>query len=522
MQAGTTVWRVVRALRRAGVGRIFGVPGGGLNLEVLGAAKELGITFVLAHNETAACIMAATYGYLTDSVGLAIVTRGPGAMNAANGMAQATLDRFPLLVLSDTVPQRSADVIAHQRIDLVAASRPLTKWSGVLGRGNPEAAIGGAVKLARMAPAGAVHLAFDPSAMGEVPNVCSADVPSAAVQVRIASEVVNGAKRPVAIVGLDAGRDVDGVRSALRDASFPVLVTYEAKGVIPESWPNFAGIYTGGALERPLLGSADAIVGVGVDPVEPIGSWPMEVPTVLLRSHRIDTTHFGTPHEVVGSYRDDLPRLLAGCRHTWPPKSGQVAWRQALESLSVPKTEALSPRDVITTTREMWTDAIATVDAGAHMLLALPFWSTEEPCECLVSNGLATMGFALPAAIAASLARPKRRVVCFTGDGGLGMVLAELETLARLSLPVVVVVFNDSCLTLIKLKQEEGQGGDEAVAFGTTNFAAVASAIGIESAVVQDTAALRKVLRSSQSEPVLVDARIDTSSYASVIRATRG
>ena len=123
-------------LLAAGVRRIFGVPGGGPNLDVIGAAAERGIGFVLTHGETAACIAASTYGRLTGTPGTALVTRGPGLTSAANGLAQATLDRAPLLLVSDTVPASTADRTAHQRLDQVAAAAPLSKWSGTLGYGG--------------------------------------------------------------------------------------------------------------------------------------------------------------------------------------------------------------------------------------------------------------------------------------------------------------------------------------------------------------------------------------------------
>ena len=126
---------------------------------------------------------------------------------------------------------------------------------------------------------------------------------------------------------------------------------------------------------------------------------------------------------------------------------------------------------------------IATVDAGAHMLAVMPLWEVDEPRQLLISSGLATMGFALPAAIAAALCVPGRPVVAFTGDGGLGMTLAEIETAVRLRLRIVVIVFNDAALSLIKIKQRPaGQGGAEAVDYAPVSFAGVATAMGAAAA----------------------------------------
>jgi acetolactate synthase I/II/III large subunit len=167
-----------------------------------------------------------------------------------------------------------------------------------------------------------------------------------------------------------------------------------------------------------------------------------------------------------------------------------------------------------------------TVDAGAHMLAVMPAWPAVRPHQVLISNGLATMGYALPAAIGAALALADTgrdpRVVCCVGDGGLGMVLAELETLARLRLPVTVVVFDDAALSLIELKQHAGQGGAGAVRFAPVDFAGAARAMGVPAADAGDAAGVRAALAQVGPGPFLLDARLDPTGYDRVLRATRG
>ena len=159
------------------------------------------------------------------------------------------------------------------------------------------------------------------------------------------------------------------------------------------------------------------------------------------------------------------------------------------------------------------------------MLVAMPLWEVPEPGRLLASSGLATMGYALPAAIAAALCAPRAPVVAFTGDGGLGMTLAEIETAVRLSLPVIVIVFNDAALSLIKLKQKPaGQGGDEAVRYRPVSFAAAAIAMGAAGAAVttgQDLAtALAAALR--RPGPTVIDASVDPAAYLAVMDLSRG
>ncbi|MBN9102397.1 MAG: thiamine pyrophosphate-binding protein [Pseudonocardia sp.] len=513
-------------LLAAGVRRIFGVPGGGPNLDVIGAAAERGIGFVLTHGETAACIAASTYGRLTGTPGTALVTRGPGLTSAANGLAQATLDRAPLLLVSDTVPASTADRTAHQRLDQVAAAAPLSKWSGTLGYGGAAAVAEAAARLTLRSPAGAVHLAFDPTTAGDLPPEPTAPPVVDPEHMTDARSLVAAARRPVVLVGVDAIPDGAAVRRALAGLECPVLVTYAAKGVVPESWPTFAGLFTGAAVEQPLLAEADLVVGIGLDTVEAIpGPWSARAAVVLVHSHPAATAYFGDPLLLVGPYTTLLPAVLEDVAPDWPPGAGRRIHDSVIDRLGAhppagPGT--LTPLDLVRTTRAALGDVLLTVDAGAHMLATMPLWATDGPDPVLISNGLSTMGFALPAAIGVALARPGRRVACLTGDGGLGMAISEIETLARLALDVTIVVFNDAALTLIALKQRDAQGGTPAVTYAPTDFAAVAGAMGVPGVVAGNVDELRRTLESVPHGPLLVDARIDPGPYLHIIDTIRG
>ncbi|GAA4878899.1 thiamine pyrophosphate-binding protein [Actinomycetospora straminea] len=511
---------LVRAWRDAGTSVLFGVPGGGANLDVVGAAAEDGIRFVLTHDETAAGIMASTHGLLTGTVGAAVVTRGPGATAAATGLAQATLDRSPLLLVSDTVPERSAARVAHQRIDEQAMTRPIAKWSGTLGTENPAQVAAAAVGLARRGPAGGVHLSMDPTAPGSSPPPSSADAALDEGATDRASAMMTRAKRPVVLVGL-AATDHPGLADALLATGLPVLCTYQAKGAVPDA--RSAGLFTGGVLERPLLDRADIVLAVGVDPVELIPArWPYEAPVVMLHPEPVDGSWFGDPEIVVGPLATTLPTVLGDAFHRWESGTAEDARREALDTLETGGGE-FGPHDVVReVARAVGSSTTLTVDAGAHMLVAMPFWEATAPRRVLISNGLATMGFSLPAAVGAALARPGSPVVCFVGDGGLGMTLAELETVVRLDLDVTVVVFNDAALSLIEIKQTDGQGDANAVRYGTTDFAAIASGMGMRATIAEHRQALRHELDQARTGPRLIDVRISPATYAHVLTATRG
>lgn len=512
---------LAEAISAAGIHNVFGMPGGGPNLEMIGACEDLGVKFVLTHGETAACIMASTYGQLSGNTGVAIVTRGPGLASASNGIAQATLDRSPLLLVSDTVTASDSTWVKHQRLDQVAATSPLTKWSGTLGTKDSAEVVSASLTLARGAPKGAVHLNFDPSVPGERPprSPSSQRTLTALSQVQ---DLISKSTRPVIIVGLDAVDEVEEVRATLKALHCPILVTYQAKGTIPESWDSYAGLFTGSKLERPLLEEADLIIGIGLDSVEPMPNrWSYTAPVVLFGSHQLDGTYFGSPLVVAGRYDEDLPQLLGALKSTWLPDSGRQLHLQNQHRLLEDQT-GFAPSDIVRITQQILGDPSVTVDAGAHMLVAMSLWEANRPRSILISNGLATMGFALPAAIAAALVEPQRQVVCFTGDGGLGMVLSELETIARLGLWITSVVFNDATLSLIQLKQRESHSGDGAVRYHPIDFAKVAQAMGVPASVVTNTEELRKALAGARRGPSLIDARVDPTSYQSVMKVARG
>src|SRR4029079_17615517 len=245
-------------VRARGADIVFGFPGGGTNLEVVGAALDAGMRFVLTHGETTACMMAATYGLLTGRPGMAIATRGPGAACAVNGAAQATLDRFPLLVVTDCVPSAHRDQFGHQRFDQNQLFTPVTKWSGRLTR-SPHAAdlVRDALDLAAARPGGAVHMDYDPSGDAVESPTWTLPSPSSDDVIERAAQMIRGAARPVAIVGLEANTCAPAVLAALERLGCPALTTYQAMGGVPEAHPHQAGPFTSGIIESSLLFQAD-------------------------------------------------------------------------------------------------------------------------------------------------------------------------------------------------------------------------------------------------------------------------
>ena len=541
---------IVAALARAGTRLVFGVPGGGPNLDVVGAAEAAGLRFVLAHGETAATIMAATSADLTGAPGAVVVTRGPGLASAVNGIAHAALDRLPVVVIADTVADTR---ISHQRIDQEALGRSVAKTAVTVG-GPPAAAAAVAARAVASAlagPAGPVIAnmadgAADQHGPPRVENGVEAQTRRAAEDaaaragLAILAEAVRGARRPVVLLGTGAISRTAAVRDALGGRGIPVLHTYRARGVLPDSGAEAAGLVTGGTMEWPLLSAADLIVGLGVDEAEMIPArWDYAGRTILVSEPGAPPAHgwFTGATELTMPIDDALDVLAAGPGGTmeWAPDAGRAAKTDAARRLAAAATAApgrLAPQQVVATARACAPpETIATVDAGAHMLVAMPLWHVTQPKMLLTSSGLATMGYALPAAIAAALClpqtqgQPQAAVLAFTGDGGLGMTLAEIETAVRLSLRVIVIVFNDAALSLITIKQNPaGHGGEAAVRYRPTSFAAAAAAMGAAGAAVSSERELAAALTDALARPgpTVIDAHVDPAGYPAVMDLSRG
>ncbi len=549
---------IVRALAEAGARLMFGVPGGGPNLDVVGAAATAGLRFVLAHGETAAVIMAATYADLTGAPGAVVVTRGPGLASAVNGIAHAALDRLPVVVIADTVPAADASRVSHQRIDQAALGRSVAKAAITVGRPPGEVAAR-IVRMALAAPAGPVIANMDDSAFEDSALEDSAledsdpPAPAAAAAASLLAGALRAARRPVLLLGAGAIPGTAAIRAALAGRGIPALHTYRARGILPDSAAEAAGLVTGGTMESPLLAAADLIIGFGVDEAEMIpASWDYAARTILITEPAASPRSLPGPAEAADpAYRgyftgaaavrmplaraaqmlaEVLAEVLAvGPGYGWPPDAGRAAKLDAAERLAaaaIASPGLLAPQQVVATVRACTPpETIATVDAGAHMLVAMPLWEVPEPRRLLVSSGLATMGYALPAAIAAALCAPRVPVVAFTGDGGLGMTLAEIETAVRLSLKVIVIVFNDAALSLIKLKQKPaGQGGGEAVSYHPVSFAAAATAMGAAAAAVTTEQGLATALAAAlrRPGPTVIDASVDPAGYLAVMDLSRG
>ena len=490
---------LVRCLEHEGVTCVFGIPGEE-NIHLTDALAASSIRYVLVRHEQAASFMAEIYGRLTGRAGVCSATLGPGAINMLLGTADATTNSAPLVALSAQVGLNRIYKESHQSVDLVSLFSPVTKWADmVLTPGAVPEMARKAFKLAQTERPGAVYLAVpeDIEAMAAPPglaplpvNTPRADEPSRS-QIERAAAVLDGARRPIVLAGHGAARAgaADALRRFAERLGLHVATTFHGKGVFPDDHPLALGAV--GFMRHDYVNfgfdEADVIVSVGYELQEfdPARINPAGDKRILHLSR--------FPAEVDASYNVEvgvqadisatLDALAAATSRRWQPGEGGEKIRALLaDELARGAGDdsfPVKPQRVVSDTRAaLGRSGIVLADTGAVKMWMARLYPTYEPNTCLVSNGLSTMGFAMPGAIGAKLAEPGRRVLAATGDGAFLMNSQEIETALRERIPLTVLIWEDDAYGLIKWKMDLELGHDVATSFGNPDFVAYAESFG--------------------------------------------
>ncbi len=545
MEAATFVARYLKA---AGVKRAFGLPGGEV-LALVEGLRAAGVDVILTHHEGQAAMMAEATGWLTDLPGVCFSTLGPGASNLVSGVANAFLDRAPLLAFSGDHSDAFKPRNTHQQLDLVELFAPITRFAGEL---SAENALDLLTRLFDVAtgttPVGQPGPVYLTVANEELrltvadPAMAERHVERAGNRWRASSSIrfgderdpferaamtVDASQRPVIVAGIQVVQY--SVERQLRELAerinAPLLVTPQAKGSLPEDHALFAGTF--GAFGQPaidsLLQSSDLAIMAGVDGVDFITPWPTKPPALSITGVPERRRTFQPIFEVAQSPLA-LDRLTARCRPkpAWLDVEGHrrrlaagihLGWSAGTFQAD---TGSMSPQTVLKALREtLPADGILTCDVGSHKLQACQQWQTLAPKTFLTSNGLSSMGYAIPAAVAAKLELPDRHVAAILGDGGLLMYAGELETVARLGLPLTLVVLVDQSLSLIKLKQERDALPIHAVDFGPVDYAGLAQDLGLNGRRCPTYEDLSSALRAASraDRATLIEVPIDMGWY---------
>jgi len=521
-EAGETVAQlIVKCLENEGVSHVFGIPGEE-NIHLVDALSSSSIRYVLVRHEQAASFMAEVYGRLTGRAGVCSATLGPGAINLLLGVADATTNSTPVVALSAQVGMNRMFKESHQGVDLVSMFRPVTKWSDLIATPNavPEM-IRKAFKLAQTERPGAVYLAL-PEDVEKAPapsmltplvvNTPRADEPAAG-QLRRASEVLQAARNPVVLAGHGAARAgaSDAVRRFAESLGVPVATTFHGKGVISDDHPQALGAV--GFMRHDYVNfgfdQADAIVAVGYELQEfdPVRINPHRDKKII-HIHRFPAevdVHYEVEVGLQSDIGPTLDELAAAAGKRFEPDIGE----QKIRAMIAAELERgrdddrfpLAPARIVADTRAaLGRNDIVLVDTGALKMWMARLYPTYEPNTCLISNGLSTMAWTVPGAIAAKIARPDARVLVATGDGAFMMNSQEIETSLREQVPIVVLIWVDDEYGLIKWKMDLELGHSLDTAFGNPDFVAYAESFGARGYRIEAAEQLLPTLRRALAE----------------------
>ena len=512
---GNAAELLVRCLENEGVQYVFGLPGEEI-VDVLDAlSRSTQIRLVVTRHEQGAAFMADVYGRVSTYPGVCLATLGPGATNLITGIADATLDRAPLVAITGQAGLARVHKESHQYIDVVQMLRPITKWNArvELPESLPEM-VRKAFRLARLEKPGATHLelpedvaaAAGPATLAPLPVRRTTYPAPTEATLAAAAERIAAAQRPVVLAGNGViRREASGHGAAVGLAAFahalaiPVLPTFMGKGAL-DARDALAGPAVGlqrpGAdlARHPLLAEADLVITVGYDLVEwapalwnPAGD--KEIIHVDSTPAEVDG-HYLPAVEVVGEIGEALTALAALCAgqpRPWAAAPRAVADAYvALAPFAADPSVPMKPQRVVWELRQALDDAdILVSDVGAHKLWLASYYPAYRPNTLIISNGLATMGLAVPGGLAARLAAPARRVVAVSGDGGFLMNSQELETAQRLRVPYVNVVWQDGRYGVIELNQQRRLGRTFGVEFGNPDLVAYARSFGLPAWAVE-------------------------------------
>jgi acetolactate synthase I/II/III large subunit len=511
----------------SGVRYVFGIPGGP-SIPYMEAFRKNGIEFILTANEASAGIMADVTARLTNVPGVCHSTFGPGATNISTGVGGAFLDRSPMIVFTSEMGEKMINRTTQMNINHQKLFEPVTKATFRLNKTNVKEVVANAISICQGSYPGPVHIGLP----ADIADYDIADLKEPIIKEKNKESFINdtasiislleNSRSPLIAVGLTASRL--GISSKLigflERNNIPVVLTPMAKGIIPEDHKCYAGVLFHSLSDylEDLFQNTDLVISLGYDPVEyNYESW---MPDLQLIHFDLEET--------------DMPDSIKVLQYLGPCEE----WFEVLEHIN--SNSLIFHHSILEGIRnEMWAvfngftnhfgpaaalkaiqdelpeDAIITADVGSHLHLIGQFWKTRGKGKLIMTNGWSGMGFGIPAAMAAQLNNRESTVACFTGDGGFLMMAGEMITAKRYNLPVIVIVFSDGELNLIKVKQSwkglspYGTTLYQGDLFGSDIF------LGLKVLKVDSYENMRKAIIEALSvnEPVIINAVIDPEDY---------
>lgn len=533
---------IVDSLINHDVKFVFGIPGAKVDrvFELLEHSKNPRTPkFILTRHEQNAAFMAAGVGRITGKPGVVLTTSGPGASNLATGLVTATAEGDPVLAISGQVQRTDLLRLTHQSMKNAALFEPITKYSAeVQEPENISEVIANAYQEAEAAKQGASFVSVPQDVTdAEVKTSVIAPLeapklgPASPIESTLLSQRIKAAKLPVLLLGMRASdpETTNAIRRLIAETHLPVVETFQGAGIIPreleDDFFGRVGLFRN-QLGDQLLRKSDLVIAIGYDPIEyEPRNWNSDCSAniVVIDSMRAEIDkNYQPERELVGDISQTLDFLLPYMKgYSMPEESKDYldSLRKTLQKRDTPPTVTKDqvrshPLSIIQALQDRVTDDMTvTVDVGSFYIWMARHFRSYEPRHLLFSNGMQTLGVALPWAISAALVRPNTKIVSMSGDGGFMFSSQDLETAVRLGLNIVHIIWNDGNYDMVKFQEEMKYGDSAAVKFGPIDFVKYAESFGAKGYRVEKAADLNKVLDQAFKEngPTIVDVPVDYS-----------
>ncbi|HGC9575302.1 TPA: acetolactate synthase AlsS [Streptococcus agalactiae] len=531
---------IVDSLINHDVKYVFGIPGAKID-RVFDTLEDKGPELIVARHEQNATFMAQAVGRITGEPGVVIATSGPGISNLATGLVTATDEGDAVLAIGGQVKRGDLLKRAHQSMNNVAMLEPITKYSAEVHDPNTlSETVANAYRLAKSGKPGASFISIpqdvtdSPVSVKAIKPLSAPKLGSASVlDINYLAQAINNAVLPVLLLGNGASseRVTAAVRRLLDAVKLPVVETFQGAGIVSreledETFFGRVGLFRNQPGDM-LLKRADLVIAIGYDPIEyEARNWNAEISARIIvidvEQAEIDT-YFQPERELIGDMAHTLDLLLPAIKGYELPEGSKEylkGLRNNIENVSDVKFDRDSahglvhPLDLIDVLQENTTDDMTvTVDVGSHYIWMARYFKSYEARHLLFSNGMQTLGVALPWAISAALLRPNTKVISVSGDGGFLFSAQELETAVRLHLPIVHIIWNDGKYNMVEFQEEMKYGRSSGVDFGPVDFVKYAESFGAKGYRVDSKDSfeetLKQALIDAENGPVLIDVPID-------------
>ncbi|HEN7500572.1 TPA: acetolactate synthase AlsS [Streptococcus agalactiae] len=531
---------IVDSLINHDVKYVFGIPGAKID-RVFDTLEDKGPELIVARHEQNATFMAQAVGRITGEPGVVIATSGPGISNLATGLVTATDEGDAVLAIGGQVKRGDLLKRAHQSMNNVAMLEPITKYSAEVHDPNTlSETVANAYRLAKSGKPGASFISIpqdvtdSPVSVKAIKPLSAPKLGSASVlDINYLAQAINNAVLPVLLLGNGASSEglTAAVRRLLDAVKLPVVETFQGAGIVSreledETFFGRVGLFRNQPGDM-LLKRADLVIAIGYDPIEyEARNWNAEISARIIvidvEQAEIDT-YFQPERELIGDMAHTLDLLLPAIKGYELPEGSKEylkGLRNNIENVSDVKFDRDSahglvhPLDLIDVLQENTTDDMTvTVDVGSHYIWMARYFKSYEARHLLFSNGMQTLGVALPWAISAALLRPNTKVISVSGDGGFLFSAQELETAVRLHLPIVHIIWNDGKYNMVEFQEEMKYGRSSGVDFGPVDFVKYAESFGAKGYRVDSKDSfeetLKQALIDAENGPVLIDVPID-------------